>query len=122
MEEKEEKEEKEKERSVFVLSGEELTFPAAEIRALVETYSSENETCKALSQRVVTSTLQDPEKVSKISRRAAYCRFGGRLVSLSAKPSDLTNDLDGSMIESGKSFAVASETLDRTICGEVGAS
>lgn len=105
--------------SVFVLSGEELTFPSAEISALVGTYSKPS-TCKNLSHRVVLSDLEDPRIISKIAARAAYCRFGGRLLSISSKPEELSRDLEASVIESGQSFSVRSESVDNEVCGNVG--
>ena len=107
------------EGSVFVLSGEELTFPSAEIVALVETYSKKVP-CEKLSRRVVYSELKDPKIISKITERAAYCRFGGKLVSISARAEDLAKDLDASVASSEMSFAVKSESLDNDVCGDVG--
>lgn len=107
------------EGSVFVLSGEELTFPSAEIVALVETYSKQA-SWKRLSRRVICTELNDPEKISRITGRAAYCRFGGRLISISPRIVDLVNNLDISAAEDGMSFAVRSESLDNEICGDVG--
>ena len=108
------------EGSLFVLSGEELTFPSAEIKALVETYS-EGKLCEKIGQRVVYTDLVDPEIISKIAKRAAYCRFGGRIVSEAATISNLGQDLGDSIIEDGRTFAVSSETLDNSACAAVGA-
>ncbi|MHB1868306.1 MAG: hypothetical protein ACYCPP_05110 [Nitrososphaerales archaeon] len=107
------------EGSVFVLSGEDLTFPSAEIFALVETYSKEN-TCQKLSQRVVVSKLEDLGIISRISERAAYCRFGGGLVSIASHAEDLAKELDASILAEGISFAVKSESLDNEVCGDIG--
>jgi tRNA (guanine10-N2)-dimethyltransferase len=104
--------------SIFVLSGEELTFPSAEIRALVE--SSSNETTTNLAPRVVYSKLSDPSVVSRIALRAAYCRFGGHFVSKAEDFDHLVSVLDNKSIEQGKTFAVASETIEREEYGELG--
>jgi tRNA (guanine10-N2)-dimethyltransferase len=105
--------------SIFVLSGEELSFPSAEIRALVETYSESK--CENLTSRVMKCTLSDPNLISKISERAAYCRFGGQFVSRGETISDLTEDISSSSINPGRSFVVDSQSLDRPIEGELGA-
>lgn len=107
------------EGSVFVLSGEELTLPPAEVNALVKTYSSA--TCEQISRRVVLSNLSDTGKVSQITARAAYVRFGGMLVSLTQNIGELTKDLPCSIVPRGKSFAVASESMHRLDYGEIGA-
>jgi tRNA (guanine10-N2)-dimethyltransferase len=104
--------------SVFVLSGEELTLPFAEIRALVQTYDGKR--CESLGRRIAVSDVDSPTKVSKITERAAYTRFGGILVSEDQTPEKLTKGLDVTSIEKGKTFAVDSETLPREIYGEIG--
>jgi len=105
--------------SIFVLSGEELSFPSGEIRALVETYSQSK--CENLTSRIMQCSLHDPNLISKISERAAYCRFGGEFISRGENISDLAADISSSSIDPGKSFVVDSETLDREIEGELGA-
>ena len=62
----------------------------------------------------------DPKIVSRISERAAFCRFGGKLVSISSSVVDLAKDIDVSTTDKGMSFAVKSESLDNQICGDVG--
>lgn len=104
--------------SIYVLSGEELTFPSAEIGALVEAHSSEGTT--NLGSRVVYSKLSDPALVSRIASRAAYCRFGGALVSKASDFDGLVSVLDTRSIELGKTFAVASETIEREEYGGLG--
>jgi len=111
--------------SIFVLSGEEVTFPASEIRALVETYAP-SEKCETWGRRVVYSALSNESLISKINERAAYCRFGGTLVSASIGKEKL--DIDPVRLKSmfknqgnELSFAVDSETLSRETCGDVGA-
>jgi len=110
--------------SIFVLSGEELTLPFSEIRALIQIYSPDDK-CERLGKRVVYSTLSDSEIVSKVASRSAYCRFGGHLIS---KSEGGNNDLllkmlvtDDIVIGKGKSYAVTSETLEREAWGELGA-
>jgi len=105
--------------SIFVLSGEELSFPSAEIRALVETYSESK--CENLTSRVIECSLNDPNLISKVSERAAYCRFGGEFVSRGETITDLAEDISSSSIYPGRSFVVDSESLDRPIEGELGA-
>lgn len=105
--------------SVFVLSGEELTFPSAEIASLVETYSGTN-SCKKLSRRLISSEIEDPKIISRITERAAYCRFGGKLLANSPRIEDLASNLDQSIIETGKTFSVRSELLDNKVCGDLG--
>lgn len=106
--------------SIFVLSGEELTLPQAEIRALAETYSPESST-EALGSRVVFSSIDKDSITERIVQRAAYCRFGGRLVARSEFLRDLTDAIPADFIREGKSFVVESESLDRETIGEVGA-
>lgn len=107
--------------SIFILSGERLTFPQAEIRALVEAYSPKDST-EPLSSRVVYSSLSDPTLIEKIVSRAAYCRFGGAFVSKSNAKEEITSSIDFlNTIGPGKTFAVASETLEREERGEMGA-
>ena len=106
------------EGSIFVLSGEELTLPFAEVSALVRTYSSAS--CEKLSRRVVVSSLTDNGLISKVTKRASYVRFGGKLVSISERPEDLASDVSSSFVLEGKSFAVFSESMDRQIYCEIG--
>lgn len=106
------------EGSVFVLSGEELTLPSAEVSALVETYSDAG--CERISRRVVISALSDGELISKVAARASYVRFGGRLISIEDRPEDLAKCASDSILPRGKSFAVASESLDKQVYGEIG--
>lgn len=106
------------EGSVFVLSGEELTLPFAEVSALVGTYSFAK--CEKLSRRVVVSSLVDYGLISKITKRASYVRFGGKLISIRDKPEDLARNVPSSMVPEGKSFAVVSESIKRQIYGEIG--
>ncbi len=103
--------------SVFILSGEELTLPFAEIRALLETCGKK---CERLSRRVVVSELEDPIKIYEITERAAYVRFGGLLVSRALNHYHLAEDLDPDSMEKGKTFAADSETLPKEIYGEIG--
>ncbi|MHB8567392.1 MAG: hypothetical protein ACYC7D_01330 [Nitrososphaerales archaeon] len=105
--------------SIYVLSGEDLTFPAAEVKALIETYAPEK-SCEILGARVIVSSVSDPQVIYKVTSRAAYCRFGGAFVSSGDSKEDLTS-LDPGIIEDGKTFAVASETLEREECGDLGA-
>jgi tRNA (guanine10-N2)-dimethyltransferase len=105
--------------SIFVLSGEDLTLPFAEICSLVETYSPKSRVEK-LGQRLVISNLSDEDLINRISDRAAYCRFGGALVSRGNKIQDLVDDRI-SVFDASKSYAVASEILDRKSCGDLGA-
>ncbi len=104
-----------------MLSGEELTFPSSEIAALVETYSGRN-SCRRLSRRLISSEIEDVKIISRITERAAYCRFGGRLLAISPRVADLGSDLDRSIVEAGKTFSVRSESIDYKICGELGGS
>lgn len=106
------------EGSVYVLSGEELTLPSAEVFALVGTYSKAS--CERLSRRVVVSSLDDDDLVSRVAERASYVRFGGRLLSIEDKPHELASSISSSTIAKGKSFAVASESLDKETFGEIG--
>ena len=105
--------------SMFVLSGEDLTLPSAEVRALIQTYNTDS-TCEQLGQRVIVSDLQDDELIRKITSRAAFCRFGGSLLSTGEKLEDLVGD-NFPTIPSEMTFAVASNSLDRSMCGELGA-
>jgi tRNA (guanine10-N2)-dimethyltransferase len=106
--------------SIFVLSGEELSLPSAEIRALVETYAPE-EKVELLSSRVIRSTLDDSKRIDRISKRAAYCRFGGMFLAAADTPKDLIEAISTSSIDPGGTFVVSSETLERPLVGEVGA-
>jgi tRNA (guanine10-N2)-dimethyltransferase len=103
--------------SVFILSGESLSLPPAEIISLLETYSPRS-SHELVGKRVVISDLIDEDLVNKINSRAAYCRFAGALVSEGNEIEDLVGD-EFPKIE--ESYAVRSETLDRNIWGEVGA-
>jgi len=105
--------------SIFVLSGEELTLPEAEIRALVETYAPSERT-EVLAPRVVFSSLDDESLIETVTRRAAYCRFGGKFLSRKNSLSEIADGISSSSIEVGKSFVVKSETLDRETVAEVG--
>lgn len=106
--------------SFFVLSGEELTLPYAEIRALVESYSPGEKT-ELLSPRVVFSTLDDPRLIERIAERAAYCRFGGNFLAFADSLKDLSESVPDSIVDPDKSFVVKSETIDRSQSGELGA-
>jgi tRNA (guanine10-N2)-dimethyltransferase len=106
--------------SIFVLSGEELTLPQAEIRALVEAYSP-LDTVQALGSRVVFSSIDDVKIADRISRRAAYCRFGGKIIGSSDRAKDLTDSLTSDIMVTGKTFVVGSESLGRETVGEIGA-
>jgi putative methyltransferase (TIGR01177 family) len=107
--------------SIFVLSGEEYTFPSAEIRALLETYSPALATCENLAPRIIRSDLEEIDLVSRISRRAAYCRFGGKLLSCGGSIEELAEAIDSETIQGGKTFVVSSETVDRPECASLGA-
>jgi len=113
--------------SLFVLSGEDLTLPFSEVRALIQTYAPK-EACECIGKRVVISRLSDPLLLSKITSRSAYCRFGGHLVSIvpASDPRDLKSLKSlltdgGAQIPEGKTFAVISETLDREVWKDLGA-
>ena len=110
--------------SIFVLSGEDLTLPFSEIKALIQTYSP-YDSCERWGKRVVFSTLSDPEILSRVTSRSAYCRFGGHFISKSEGEKDdlVLQSLvsDGVEIGEGKSYAVTSETLGRETWGELGA-
>ena len=105
---------------MFVLSGEELSLPFAEIRALVETYSK-NAKVDLLGKRIATSSISNPDIVQKIAERSAYCRFGGLLVSRSDNLLSLAERIDLDLKDSKKTFAVDSVTLHKEDCGELGA-
>ncbi|HYB04412.1 MAG TPA: hypothetical protein VED17_08115 [Nitrososphaerales archaeon] len=107
--------------SIFVLSGEELTLPQAEINALLEAYAP-SEKMEPLSSRVVLSSLSDPSIVEKIAQRAAFCRFGGILLQSSQSLGDLTEGLSPGSIEPGRTFVASSETVNRSLVGELGGS
>jgi tRNA (guanine10-N2)-dimethyltransferase len=111
------------EESIFVLSGEDLTLPFGEIRALILTYQREAE-IERLGKRIVTCSLLNEESLHRITERAAYCRFGGKLISCTEGNgiSALTDDLDRALIPEGRTFAVDSVTLQKDQCGELGAS
>jgi putative methyltransferase (TIGR01177 family) len=105
--------------SLFVLSGEEYTFPSAEIRALVETYSLDSK-CKNLGPRIIESDLVDEPLVSRVAQRAAYCRFGGQIIATGNSAEELAKEIQRDAIEQGKTFVVDSETLDRLPCADLG--
>jgi tRNA (guanine10-N2)-dimethyltransferase len=105
--------------SIFVLSGEELSLPQAEIRAVIETYSP-MATIEPLSARVVYSTLDDLELIERVTQRAAYCRFGGKFLQTSDEPLDLPEKLQADSLPSGSTFVASSETLERDLIGEIG--
>ncbi len=107
--------------SIFVLSGEELTLPQAEIKALIGTYGP-SEKMEPLGSRVVFSSLSDPVVVEKIAQRAAYCRFGGILLNSADSVEDLTDGLSPGSLEPGRTFVASSETVDRSLVGELGGS
>jgi tRNA (guanine10-N2)-dimethyltransferase len=109
-----------RESSLFVLSGEELTLPFAEINALTSTYSNSYQ-IRRYGSRIVTSTIKDPNSIQKITDRAAYCRFGGALISKSKDLDSLAAPIEKELVETNKTFAVASFSLSLDQCGEVGA-
>jgi tRNA (guanine10-N2)-dimethyltransferase len=106
--------------SVFILSGEELTIPFGEIKALILTYDPHARIEKR-TKRVVVSTLSSDESIEKVTRRAAYCRFGGKLLSESNSLQALTKQLEKNLIPREKTFAVDSVSLTKAECGELGA-
>jgi tRNA (guanine10-N2)-dimethyltransferase len=106
--------------SVFVLSGEELTIPFGEIRALVLTYEP-SALIQRKARRIITSTLSDEKLIEKVTQRAAYCRFGGKLISESNEASSLTQDFETDIIPKKRTFAVDSVSLTMYQCGEIGA-
>jgi tRNA (guanine10-N2)-dimethyltransferase len=103
--------------SMFVLSGEELSLPFAEIRALAGAYSSQPKV-EFLGKRTAICSISDESIVNKISKRAAYCRFGGLLMSRSESLMRLPSSLDMNL--KGKSFAVDSLSIRREDYGELG--
>ncbi|MGI0084944.1 MAG: hypothetical protein ACREBQ_07670, partial [Nitrososphaerales archaeon] len=107
--------------SVFVLSGEELSLPFAEIRALAETYSKDAK-AELSGKRIATSSISDQEIVQDIAERAAYCRFGGILVSRSDNFLSLAGQIDLDLNNSNKTFAVDSFSLSKEECGDLGAA
>jgi tRNA (guanine10-N2)-dimethyltransferase len=104
---------------MFVLSGEELTLPFAETRALIETYSNA-ETTATPNSRVVISSLRDTALIERIAERGAYCRFGGLVAGRSIKIESIIKNLDLPKSFSQQKFAVRSNSVDRSICGELG--
>ncbi len=106
--------------SFYVLSGEELTLPQAEIRALIETYAPAAKT-QSLSSRVISSNLNDSALIQRVSRRAAYCRFGGEFLCAADSVQALADGISKSIIDPDSSFEVSSETLDRSLVGDLGA-
>jgi tRNA (guanine10-N2)-dimethyltransferase len=109
------------EGSIFVLSGEELTLPFAEIRALVDTYSKDA-TIEQVGKRIAISSLSDKAIVEKITERAAYCRFGGLIVSQSDTMLSLALEINSNLKDPEKTFAIDSFTLSKEKCGELGAA
>ena len=107
--------------SLFVLSGEESTLPAAEIHALAETYSRTPLRFGKIGRRLISVEGLGNSTVPRIAERAAYCRFGGELLGTSETISGLEASVDARSIPEGKKFVVASETLDKAVCGEIGA-
>lgn len=105
--------------SIFVLSGEDLTLPQAEVRALVETYAPLDRT-EALSSRVLFSSVKDQNLIARIANRAAYCRFGGKFLRSAGSLKDLADGIPISIVEDGRSFVASSETIDRLKVGEFG--
>jgi tRNA (guanine10-N2)-dimethyltransferase len=107
------------ESSLFVLSGEEITLPFAEINALLSTYSNLPETHR-YGSRIVTSSVSDPNSIHRISDRAAYCRFGGALISKTEKISSLADPIKKDLISHDRTFAVRSLSLSLEQCGGIG--
>jgi len=105
--------------SIFLLSGEELTLPQAEIKALLETYAPTVK-LELFSSRVISSTLEDPVIIEKIAERAAFCRFGGLLLQNTERIQDLSVDFSPAIIGPGKTFVASSESVDRELVGELG--
>lgn len=105
--------------SLYVLSGEDLTLPFAEIRALIESYAPAA-TCNLLGQRIVISDLEDTELIDRITQRSAYCRFGGRFLSSGEILGRLVEE-EFPSINQSQTYAVASHTVDRSVCGDLGA-
>ncbi|MDH2901973.1 MAG: THUMP domain-containing protein [archaeon] len=106
--------------SVFVLSGEELTLPFGEIRSLILTYLKDSKIQKQ-NERIVTSSLSDLDSISKVTQRAAYCRFGGALISKSKNILSLADQVDKDLVQENRTFAVDSISLTMAECGELGA-
>jgi tRNA (guanine10-N2)-dimethyltransferase len=109
-------------RSLFVLSGEDLSLPFGELRALVETYSA-GEACSLISPRVAVSSLGEESKIQRISERSSYCRFGGSLIASGSSFETLVGKLPEFAFgeRSTATFAIRSETLSRERCGDLGA-
>src|SRR5579872_7344031 len=101
---------------MFVLSGEDLTLPKAETRALIETYSDQP-AFETTNRRLVLSSLGDSGVVKKITERGAYTRFGGIVIGKSAKLESTLGDFD---FDFQGSFAVDSYNVDKSLCGELG--
>lgn len=108
------------EGSVFVLSGEELTLPYGEIRALISTYSSDAK-IERYGNRVVISSINSNELIERITQRASYCRFGGSFISISKDLVSLADPISIDLSSCEKTFAVSSFSLDLEKCGELGA-
>ncbi len=107
--------------SLFVLSGEELTLPQAEISALVETYAKNFRITK-LSSRIIATSVSNTCLIRKIADRAAYCRFGGSFVEVSKNLARLGETVEKEHLDPSKSFAVSSFSLSLEECGTVGAN
>ena len=103
--------------SIFILSGEELTLPLAETKALVLTCSP-SAILSQFGSRIVLSSVRDENLVAKITQRGAYTRFGGVLVS---KSNDLLSLAKSLEISKDATFAVRSYSLPMEKCGELGA-
>jgi tRNA (guanine10-N2)-dimethyltransferase len=106
--------------SLFVLSGEELTLPYGEIDALICAYSK-GPSIERYGNRVVHSSLSAPDLIETVTQRSAYCRFGGSFLSISKDLPSLATSVEIDLSKNGKTFAVASFSLDMEKCGELGA-
>ncbi len=109
-----------RESSLFVLSGEELTLPFAEISALASAYSNSSK-IRRYGSRIVTSSISESDIIQRITDRAAYCRFGGILVSKSRDLASLAAPVEKNPTQGNKKFAVASLSLSLEQCGQIGA-
>jgi tRNA (guanine10-N2)-dimethyltransferase len=109
--------------SMFVLSGEDLSLPFGEIRALVDTYARGSPVFQSENnRRIVFSSVADSSIVAKIASRSAYCRFGGKIVGRSAKLESLSQNIQKSDAGIARSFAVDSLTVNNEIQGQLGES
>ena len=102
-----------------MLSGEELTLPFAELRALIQTYSPQS-TIERHGERILTSSLSPRDQIEKVTRRAAFARFGGVLLSESDNFLSLADAIDIDLSESEEKFAVDSLTMNMEECGDLG--